>query len=55
MGLDTNKFIVDAWMARGDPNLQIYKSKLIDQMVSKGKLGKKSGKGFYDYSAGKKA
>ncbi|KAI2811632.1 hypothetical protein RDWZM_003625 [Blomia tropicalis] len=55
VGLDTNKFIVDAWSARGDPNLVIYKSKLLESMVSKGNLGKKSGKGFYDYSTGKKA
>ncbi|CAG2121143.1 unnamed protein product, partial [Medioppia subpectinata] len=27
VGLDTNKFIVDAWSARGDPSLTIYKSK----------------------------
>lgn len=54
VGLDTNKFIVDAWLARGDPNLSIYRSKLIETMVAKGNLGKKSGKGFYDYSSGKK-
>lgn len=54
VGLDTNKFIVDAWVARGDPNLNIYRSKLIDMMVAKGNLGKKSGKGFYDYSNSKK-
>ncbi|XP_054161389.1 probable 3-hydroxyacyl-CoA dehydrogenase B0272.3 [Oppia nitens] len=50
VGLDTNKFIVDAWAARGDPNLKIYKSKLIESMVAKGHLGKKTGKGFYDYT-----
>lgn len=53
VGLDTNKFIVDAWLARGDPNLTIYRSKLIDTMVAKGNLGKKTGKGFYDYTTKK--
>ncbi|KAI7691488.1 hypothetical protein SSS_09230 [Sarcoptes scabiei] len=50
VGLDTNKFIVDAWIKRNDKSLNIYKSKTIDEMVSKGNLGKKTGKGFYDYS-----
>lgn len=45
---------MDAWSARGDPNLTIYKSKLLESMVAKGNLGKKTGKGFYDYSSGKK-
>lgn len=50
VGLDTNQFIVDAWIKRNDPTLKIYKSKMIEKMVSEGNLGKKSGKGFYDYS-----
>jgi len=54
VGLDTNKFIVDAWQARGDPNLKIQRSKLMEALVEKGHLGRKTGKGFYDYSDGKK-
>lgn len=46
-GLDTAKSIVDSWQARGDdPNA---KSKLLETMIAKGTLGKKTGKGFYEY------
>ncbi|OTF71739.1 hydroxyacyl-coenzyme A dehydrogenase, mitochondrial-like protein, partial [Euroglyphus maynei] len=52
-GLDTTKFIIDAWEKRGDPNLTIHKSPIIEEMVAKGHLGRKTGKGFYDYSVKK--
>ena len=55
VGLDTLKFIADSWSARGDPGLKPAKSKILDKMISKGHFGKKSGRGFYDYSSGKKA
>ncbi|XP_027200417.1 putative 3-hydroxyacyl-CoA dehydrogenase B0272.3 [Dermatophagoides pteronyssinus] len=53
-GLDTTKFIMDAWEKRGDPTLTMHKSPIIEEMVAKGHLGRKTGKGFYDYSSDKK-
>jgi 3-hydroxyacyl-CoA dehydrogenase len=53
VGLDTQKFIMDAWTARGDPELKMKRSKLVETMVNKGHLGKKSGRGFYDYTSKK--
>lgn len=50
VGLDTSKFIVDGWRQRF-PNDPTFKaSKTIDQLVSEGKLGRKSGEGFYKYN-----
>ncbi|RWS01422.1 hydroxyacyl-coenzyme A dehydrogenase: mitochondrial-like protein [Dinothrombium tinctorium] len=47
VGLDTSKFICDGWLSK---NYNIIKeSKLLNEMVAKGRLGKKVGKGFYDY------
>ena len=51
VGLDTSKHICDAWSKL--PNPIIRKSALLEKMVSEGKLGKKSGQGFYDYSGSK--
>ena len=49
VGLDTTKFIIDGWSARF-PNEPLFnKSPLLDKLVSEGKLGKKSGEGFYKY------
>lgn len=50
VGLDTLKFIQDGWR-RNDPSNPMFKeSKLLNKLVSEGKLGVKSGEGFYKYS-----
>ncbi|KAI8086698.1 3-hydroxyacyl-CoA dehydrogenase [Halteromyces radiatus] len=50
VGLDTMKFIVDGWAKEGkiEPAL-VQPSKSLDDLVKEGHLGRKSGKGFYDY------
>jgi 3-hydroxyacyl-CoA dehydrogenase len=52
VGLDTLKFIIDGWHTSGE-GLQgkeiVSPSKLVNDLVAKGKLGRKSGAGFYDY------
>ena len=51
VGLDTSKFITDGWASRfpNDPVLSA-KSKLMEDLVSNKKFGKKTGEGFYKYS-----
>lgn len=48
VGLDTNKFIVDGWNERF-PEIFPDGSKTFDKLVSEGKLGRKTGEGFYKY------
>jgi len=51
VGLDTMKFIVDGWRKDGQLDPALTKSSdILEQLVSEGNLGRKSGKGFYDYS-----
>mmetsp|Transcript_19098 Transcript_19098/g.46879 ORF Transcript_19098/g.46879 Transcript_19098/m.46879 type:complete len:266 (-) Transcript_19098:105-902(-) len=49
VGLDTCKSIVDGWHKRF-PDLEIFKpAKMLDELVAAGKLGAKTGEGFYKY------
>ncbi|CAH2043072.1 unnamed protein product, partial [Iphiclides podalirius] len=49
VGLDTNKFILDGWHKKY-PEEQLFKPiPLLNKLVSEGKLGVKTGEGFYKY------
>ncbi|CAG0917034.1 unnamed protein product [Notodromas monacha] len=49
VGLDTCKFIMDGWH-QDHPDEPLFKPiPSLDKMVAEGKLGKKSGEGFYSY------
>eukprot|EP01098_Paradermamoeba_levis_P004961 TRINITY_DN2104_c0_g3_i1.p1 TRINITY_DN2104_c0_g3~~TRINITY_DN2104_c0_g3_i1.p1 ORF type:complete len:338 (+),score=119.75 TRINITY_DN2104_c0_g3_i1:44-1015(+) len=53
VGLDTFKFIMDGWHARY-PNEPLFKpSETLNKLVKEGKFGRKSGKGWYDYTTKK--
>lgn len=49
VGLDTSKFIVDGWYQMEPENPLFSPSPLLNKLVSEGKLGKKTGEGFYKY------
>lgn len=49
VGLDTNKFILDGWHSKY-PDQQLFKPiPLLNKLVAEGKLGVKTGEGFYKY------
>lgn len=47
VGLDTMKFIIDGWSAKDPGNPLFAPSELLNKLVAEGKLGKKTGEGFY--------
>jgi len=49
VGLDTNKFIMDGWSSRFPDEPLFRQSEMLNKMVAEGKLGKKTGEGFYKY------
>ncbi|KAL3990164.1 Hydroxyacyl-coenzyme A dehydrogenase mitochondrial [Acanthocheilonema viteae] len=49
VGLDTIKFILDGWHESHPNEKQFNPSPMLNRLVAEGKLGKKSGEGFYSY------
>ena len=49
VGLDTLEFILNGWSKAYPDNPLFRTSKLLSKMVSEGKLGLKSGEGYYKY------
>lgn len=49
VGLDTSKFIIDGWCEMEPDNPLFSPSPLLNKLVAEGKLGKKTGEGFYKY------
>lgn len=50
VGIDVLKLITDAWHKVEPENPIFNPSKLIDEKVAQGKLGRKTGEGFYKYT-----
>ncbi len=55
VGLDTTLFIVQGWVDRFPNQSDFRIPKLLEQKVAEGKLGRKSGEGFYKWEGDKKA
>lgn len=49
VGLDTTKHILDGWHKNFPENPLFQSIPLMDKLVAEGKLGTKSGEGFYSY------
>ena len=49
VGLDTMKFIIDGWHKNYPDNELFNPSPMLDKLVAEGKLGMKTGEGFYKY------
>ncbi|EPY40238.1 short chain 3-hydroxyacyl-CoA dehydrogenase [Angomonas deanei] len=55
VGCDIIKFVIDGWHKQYPEEPLFKPSKLLDDLIAQGKLGKKTGEGFYKYdSKGKK-
>jgi len=50
VGLDTCKFIVDGWREKYPEDPTFKESQVLNKLVADGKLGRKSGEGFYKYT-----
>ncbi|KAL3272911.1 hypothetical protein HHI36_014370 [Cryptolaemus montrouzieri] len=48
-GHDTKKFILDSWHKKFPDNPLFEPIKTVDKLVKEGKLGRKTGEGFYKY------
>jgi len=49
VGLDTNKFIMEGWSGRFPEEPLFKESPMLNKLVADGKLGRKTGEGFYKY------
>jgi len=49
VGLDTSKFILDGWYEKHPENPLFKPVETLNKLVSEGKLGRKTGEGFYKY------
>ena len=49
VGLDTCKNIMDGWHKEYPSNVLFQPSPMLDKLVAAGKLGKKTGEGFFKY------
>ncbi|CAH3196816.1 unnamed protein product [Porites evermanni] len=49
VGLDTTKFIIDGWHEK-HPDVPLFEpSEILNDLVARNKLGRKTGEGFYKY------